>query len=106
MFDEIREDASFVNLLITADIPQKIALLETISKHQLETLSQIFYNLSVISHKDKKQQDFVSKRRAFLNTLSKVKNFTQGKRLYLEKRRRVFNILHYFAEDLLELFAE
>ena len=106
MSDEIAEHAPFITLMITAETPQKIALLKTISKGQVAALAEIFHNLLSIKHSDKKQIDFVSRRRVVIKSLSAVKSYKQARKLYLQKKNQIFNILNHFVWELLELVQE
>lgn len=106
MSELIRENSSYLNLLLSEEKKQREALLKTISKKQVEVLTEIFHNLIQLPLVGKDLK-LVRKRVKFINFLGKVSKNSTAKARYINKNKtQVLNILLHFKEQLKSLYNE
>lgn len=103
MSSQLGKHKDFLILLLTTDIIQARALLDTATKKQISVLSEIALNLLLIKH-SKKIQDQMKKHNHILKKLSDKKNSVTKKRNIVSKyRKQLIKLLHLFKNQLLQM---
>jgi Fic family protein len=92
----------FINLLLNTDRSQQFALLDTLTKSQIDLLSEIFFNLWSVVELDESQQKFMKRRGDNLRSLSQVNRSRRSRHNTIKLlRKRVLDILLEVKDNIL-----
>ena len=94
----------FINLLLNTDRIQQFALLETLTKSQIDLLTEIFFNLWSVVELDESQQKFMKRRGDSLHSLSQVNRSRRNRYNTIKHmRKRVLDILLAVKDNILNI---
>ena len=103
MSDRIRDNSSFLRLLLTTHSSQQKALLDTLSDEQVDLLSEVIYNIlytvPIPNNTRKKLQ-----RKKYLKDIARIKRSRAFRRRHVRgKKRDIIKLLDTFAKELVTL---
>ena len=92
---------NFITLLLSGDSKQQKALIDSISPHQVDTLSEIFHNLAHVLELEPSQTKFMQRRLSVIKDLSQVSKSRRYRKALIQKHRgSMLKILDYIKDDL------
>ena len=103
MSSRLAQNKSFLTLLVEgSDKRQQRALVQTITREQLDALGEIFYNLIHIVPMDKSEEKVVKKSHKILQRMSAISKSAVSRRKLLKSNSAKFmKILHHFSDKLI-----
>jgi hypothetical protein len=104
MSDRLRRNKHFILLLIHCRAEQSKALLYTLSKDQVRTLSEIAYNLHTLPTTPRIKA-VLTKYKTLLGKLRNHTNWSSVKKVIENNPKRVLDILHAVESDLKKLLT-
>ena len=103
MSSRIRDNAPFLQLLLTSHLPQQKALIESASDEQVDLLTEVIHNLLYvvpIAHSVRRKLQ----RKVYLKDLANIKRSRKFRKSHMRKRKSdLLKVLMPFASDLLAL---
>lgn len=103
MSKTLNDNKYFLQLLLNTNKRQAHALIYTLTDKQIQSLSEIAFNLLRIQHTKNRTQQ-VKKYQSLLKKIASKKISNNKKKAILEKRRNsVIKALHLFKKELLSL---
>lgn len=93
----------FLSLLLTTEVKQQKALIDSITPSQVDCLSEVFHNLAYVVDLDPEQHKFMKRRKKTIKTLSQVHRSRKFRKSSMQKLSPcMLKVLDQVKEELMQ----